>query len=479
MEKLHLNRYMNLYESLVRSINEGKTMQRTIDKKLWLSIASTCSRNKSTESEFIKPKNSATINDLLPRYVAALIIMKKVCPSSIDDINNNKTFKLVGNRLIELGCTFDQIKQEYINNGGTLFSQNLTNNQIKKEQIQLDKEQTLPVNKQVVTNTNTSIKKDNDPDIQKIPNGIKTYEQMLNYVQKGYTDLKSVCEDIYEILDSTYFELKKTFYEILEKDRSIYFREVTQNVDKKIYHRDCHQIDVCYVIITGKNKQQEGSFSITVNDNLLKHNRHNIGCDIVLPYDEFFNLFKTILAKLLYASQGKIINPLYDNLPKKRTEAWGTSDRKQRSFDDEDIDNDELMNIYKKVCQKYTSIKKCNDIFDILLFKQKFGNIDQGKTISFKDSPLYTFKTYTGLKVEVLGFNNVNALKMDYYIIDGNKKEKDSTIVWYWRTNDSDIYLSYNKDDKYRVNMKDILTSMQIYISAIFYFANNYNNLLK
>ena len=47
----------SLYESLLNCINEAR-VSRTIDKKLWLSIASTCSRNKATEAENVKPRAS-------------------------------------------------------------------------------------------------------------------------------------------------------------------------------------------------------------------------------------------------------------------------------------------------------------------------------------------------------------------------------------------------------------------------------------
>jgi len=53
---------------------------RTIDRKLWLSVASICSRNRSTEAEFVKPMKKLTKEDLINRYVAALLIMKKPCP---------------------------------------------------------------------------------------------------------------------------------------------------------------------------------------------------------------------------------------------------------------------------------------------------------------------------------------------------------------------------------------------------------------
>ena len=128
----------SLYESLLNCINEAR-VSRTIDKKLWLSIASTCSRNKATEAENVKPRASQSKEELLPRYVAALLIMKKQCPESEQDIDDIKTFKFVGKRLLQLGCTIDEIKQEYINNGGKLVT-NTNNGQPKQVDEKLNTE---------------------------------------------------------------------------------------------------------------------------------------------------------------------------------------------------------------------------------------------------------------------------------------------------------------------------------------------------
>jgi len=49
----------SLYKQLYKIINEAR-VQRTIDNKLWLSVASTISRNRSTEAEFIKPNKNET-----------------------------------------------------------------------------------------------------------------------------------------------------------------------------------------------------------------------------------------------------------------------------------------------------------------------------------------------------------------------------------------------------------------------------------
>lgn len=119
---------MSLYRKLVEnisfavksSLNEmaKKIDHRTVDRKLWLSVASVCSRNKETECEFIKPMKKLTKQDLLDRYVIGLIILKKPCPKSIRDIEKIKSFKLIGQRAIELGATIDEIKELYDINSG-------------------------------------------------------------------------------------------------------------------------------------------------------------------------------------------------------------------------------------------------------------------------------------------------------------------------------------------------------------------------
>ena len=139
-----------LYETLIsgisyavqKSINEMARLavQRTIDKKLWLSVASTCSRNKSTEAENIRPIGSDKEN-LLNRYVAALIIMRKPCPETEDDIDTLKTFKLVAKRYLQLGGTLQEIQDLYNKNTGKtrIIPQGTENKPIQKKEEYTDK----------------------------------------------------------------------------------------------------------------------------------------------------------------------------------------------------------------------------------------------------------------------------------------------------------------------------------------------------
>lgn len=114
---------MSLYKELMKGISYSIKQSlnemarnidyRTLDRKLWLSVASVCSRNKATECELVRPMKKLTKDDLINRYVAALIIMKKSCPKNERDIDKIKVFKLFGHRILELGGTIDEIQQLY------------------------------------------------------------------------------------------------------------------------------------------------------------------------------------------------------------------------------------------------------------------------------------------------------------------------------------------------------------------------------
>jgi len=71
---------MNNLKSLLYSLLNESRMHETLDKKLLLAVSSICSRNRSTNAEFIKPLTKWDKDMLLNRYVAALIVMKKPCP---------------------------------------------------------------------------------------------------------------------------------------------------------------------------------------------------------------------------------------------------------------------------------------------------------------------------------------------------------------------------------------------------------------
>lgn len=124
---------MNKYiQQLVESLINEARVQRTIDKKIWLTVSSTISKNRSTEAEFIKPMKKLTKDDLLQRYVAALLITKKQCPKNINDIEKLKTFKLFAQKALELGATINDIQTLYnLNNGSSTITPVSQNNIIK------------------------------------------------------------------------------------------------------------------------------------------------------------------------------------------------------------------------------------------------------------------------------------------------------------------------------------------------------------
>ena len=123
--------YKNIIYDIKKQLYEmaRKSVNRTIDKKLWLTVSSIISRNRSTEAENIKPIGNDK-NNLLQRYVAALLIMKKPCPETIEDISKLKTFKKVGYKFIDLGGTIQDIQKLYNENSNNINFNNSTNTNI-------------------------------------------------------------------------------------------------------------------------------------------------------------------------------------------------------------------------------------------------------------------------------------------------------------------------------------------------------------
>lgn len=113
--------FESILSQLDLELNEAK-VERTIDKKLWLTVSSICSKNKADQAENIKPIGATKTdkNNLLQRYVAALLIMKKPCPKTEADIENIKTFKYVAQQALSLGVTIQDIQKLYKENGGNI-----------------------------------------------------------------------------------------------------------------------------------------------------------------------------------------------------------------------------------------------------------------------------------------------------------------------------------------------------------------------
>lgn len=219
---------MNKYiEYIINNILNEAKVQRTIDKKLWLTVSSTISRNKSSEAEFIKPIGTDKYN-LLQRYVAALLIAKKECPQSVDDIEKLKTYKLVGQKYLELGGTIQDIVNLYnLNKFGNTDNTNNTDN-TDNQIVNNDQQEDKPQN-----NLQSSSSSDLFSDFYDDEDNYNIYgEEMLNNLLKLDKDAK---------LDTVIMELlhitKPAGYKLIkpENDYQRYERVSTSTYNPIMY----------------------------------------------------------------------------------------------------------------------------------------------------------------------------------------------------------------------------------------------------
>lgn len=453
----------SLYESLLSCLNEAR-VQRTIDKKLWLSIASTCSRNRATEAENIKPSPSATKEQLLPRYIAALLIMKKPCPTSEQDMDDIKTFKLVGKKLLQLGCTIEEIQNEYVANGGKIITKEVNANPQQVEQ-KLESDIKKPVEQQVQKPVIPV--KQAKPKIE-LPEGIKSYEEMLEYVQENYNSMIEVAQAIYDILDKTYYTIQKTFYKVQRKDFKLYFKGVTTNELKKLFSNDIHTIYIDWVK-TKKTRVFTGSLCVVANDLSVNGERisnKNIELDnsTDITVNELDEMLQIILAKLMYRQQGEYIHPDHINKPKKSQRSLGTFGTKRRSFD-EPVDTKEFAKILRLVHKKY-NYKQARTFIETMIAE---GYGTGNKEFMF-DNSMFDIRTTDGI-YELRGYKDS---KLMFY--SRNYGGISHCYGWTIPNNPNEMYeISWNT--KAKAKASDIKECFYIILANILYFANNYSNL--
>lgn len=484
-----------LYESLVNSLNEAR-IQRTIDKKLWLTVASICSRNKSTEAEFIKPLSKMTKDEILQRYVAALLIMKKSCPETEQDIEKIKTFKLFGQKFISLNGTIDDIKKLYLENGGSGVSITSTINNVNIEKQKLETDIKKPIEQQV-EQTEIPNKEDilNDEDIDELPDGINTYDQIFKYVNKKYTDIQEIYKQIYEILQTTYFTIQKTFYKIqLDKDNTLYFNTIEIDDIKRIYARNTKEILISWLKLNIKKVRQkeEGKLSIIINNMFVNNKKLSqnieLSDNITISLDNFMELSKIILSKLLYIKQNEYENPISKTKikPKEIKTPFG-------SFDNKPIDVNKPLNktIYNKILLKVKKqYNSYNNLINVLkyLFQYSLGNKNNGssfelpyyyKTINAgNDGPSDSSKQISINGLSIFG----NHIKLNCKFKAYNKITKMHLDVYYYMSNDWNpaIYSYGKKDEEIPYTNKTLMKELlQETLVLLLYYSNNYDEFIK
>lgn len=456
----------SLYESLLSCLNEAR-VQRTIDKKLWLSIASACSRNRATEAENIKPSASASKEQLLPRYVAALLIMKKPCPTNEQDIEDIKTFKLVGKKLLQLGCTIEEIQNEYVANGGKIITKEVKANPQQVEQ-KLETDIKKPVEQQVQKPAAPA--KPVKPQIE-LPEGVKSYDEMLEYVSENYASMIDVAHAIYDILDGTYYTIRKTFYKVQRPDCKLYFMGVTTNETKKILNNDQHTIYIDWVK-TKKARVFTGTFCITANDlsvngELVSNNNIELDNTTYITVNELDEMLSIILAKLMFIQQGEYVHPEHIITPRKKTKSLGTFGNKRRSFD-EPVNSTELANILKILHKKY-NYREVRDFIQTMI---KEGNgTDPDAFIT--DSSLYDLSVTNGYW-ELRGFMNNSLI-----FVDTSNGIQKTVSFWHIINDLSKPVEVGGWNSGIYAETRDLHECYFILLANILYFANNYSNLDK
>ena len=215
--------------------------------------------------------------------------------------------------------------------------------------------------------------------VDDIPEGVQSYNDMINYVNKTYRSLNDICPAILDILETTNFELLKSYYKIKIGNNMVYFDRAYTEDDIRIYQHGKRniQIRLVYVNLKKPGKLSKEIYTIytdkqsnILNPELKQKSDIQIG-EVVIPFNEMVKACKTILAKLLYIAQGEFLDPVN-----------GKSKDKEyvKELSDTEFDHDPNAykpNIKAEICMKVKKkVRQSNleKIFDELVKLLKNGN---------------------------------------------------------------------------------------------------------
>ena len=96
--------------------------------------------------------------------------------------------------------------------------------------------------------------------VDDIPEGVQSYNDMINYVNKTYRSLSDICPAILDILETTNFELLKSYYKVKIGNNMVYFDRAYTEDDIRIYQHGKRNIQIRLIYV---NLKKSGKLSKT------------------------------------------------------------------------------------------------------------------------------------------------------------------------------------------------------------------------
>lgn len=323
--------------------------------------------------------------------------------------------------------------------------------------------------------------------VDDIPEGVQSYNDMINYVNKTYRSLNDICPAILDILETTNFELLKSYYKIKIGNNMVYFDRAYTEDDIRIYQHGKRniQIRLVYVNLKKPGKLSKEIYTIytdkqsnILNPELKQKSDIQIG-EVVIPFNEMVKACKTILAKLLYIAQGEFLDPVN-----------GKSKDKEYVKELSDMEFDHDPNAYKpnikaEICMKVKKkVRQSNleKIFDELvkLLKNGNGNMTYQDTENNKllhdNTKVILHKYWVQKKEPVYGNNIFEHIPRDTKFIYYKEKPIFSFDYLALKVNIYGCYLMYSDNcHDYRIgvyynfNDNDLATKENMFLTKTAY----------
>lgn len=149
--------------------------------------------------------------------------------------------------------------------------------------------------------------------VEEIPETVKTYDDMVKYVDETYQDVNDIVPAILDILETTNFQLSRTYYKTKIGNYMVYFDRAYTEDDIRIYQRGKRnlQLQLVYVNLKKPGKMEKEIYTIytdresnILNNELIRKTDLDLS-KVFMPYIEMENACRALLSRLLYIAQGE------------------------------------------------------------------------------------------------------------------------------------------------------------------------------
>ena len=328
--------------------------------------------------------------------------------------------------------------------------------------------------------------------VKELPKGIQSYQEALDYVKSENESMFDICVQIADILETSHYEIYKTFHKLKKGKFMVYFNKVYTDDNMRIYQHGKRniQIDTAVFKPSAFKKLQHVTlvipfgFDQMLSKELRHHDDISLTDDVSLTYDEVYELLQIILARFQFILQAEITDPIEPkNIEKRYKNQIGYEYNTPSLYSFTPDKKETLINRIRKHCK--TPRELMDFIYNLLWYEN--GN-EYPSDVNGNDPEAHKRKCQFKLDKPLFTFNNGNTKvygikckdkfgELAFFYKDERYIDWIDTSYYplrHWRSVNK-ISITRNFKDTIPITQQNKLDLLETCAAYICYFSNNVN----